>query len=96
MYLHGQKTLKSRNSVEDAIAEAMKHNPTLPPEVKGMVIVMFNAKTDLRIHEGKVEKAFIGKPPRKIGTTEWLRFINRQGKVFELDPKNHKILRKIT
>ncbi len=95
MYSHGQKTLKSQHSLEEATAEAIKFNPTLPPEVKGIVIVNFNATTDPRIYEGKVEKAFIRQAVRKKGTTDWQRFINRKGEIFELDPKKHTILNKI-
>ena len=91
--LHDQKTLKSCSTLDDAIARAKGFNQNLPTGVKGMVIVRFKAG-GATIASGSILKPYVGARARKSGTTEWLRFIDRNGKVYRVSPQTpHKIVK---
>lgn len=94
MYAHEQKTLKSYHTLDEAITEACKFNPSLPLEVKGIVIVRFRASGGGTIVNASDKKPFVRITNRKLGTSVWLRFIDRSGEVYELSPDNHEILKK--
>jgi len=94
MYSHTQKTLKSCKNLDEAIETAKKYNPDLPGEVKGIVITQFKPGK-LSIAKGTLLQSHITAQPRKVGTTEWVRFIDRRGKVYLVSPKEHKILGKL-
>ena len=87
---HGQKTLKSYHSLSEVVEWAKEYNADLPPQVKGMVIVRFQAGGG-RVSVGRVVKSYVGANPRKSGTTEWLIFIDREGKQFNIVEGTHKI-----
>lgn len=89
---HNQKTLKSYDSLDEVVNRAIEYNPDLPPNVKGMVIVRFQAGV-ARISAGKKVKPYVGANPRKIGTTKWLLFIDREGKQHEVIEGSHRICR---
>jgi len=87
---HNQKTLKSYHSLDEVVERARKHNPDLPPHVKGMVIVGFQAG-GARISAGRTVGPYAGANPRKRGTTEWLLYIDREGKQLKIIEDSHKI-----
>lgn len=87
--LHNQKTLKGHN-LSEAIARAIEFNPDLPHVVRGMVIVDFKSGGAV-IAFGRRKSPYLTKQPRKRDTTEWLRFIDRSGSLFEVDPLSHKL-----
>jgi len=89
---HDQRTLKSYHSLDEVVKRAMKYNPDLPPHVKGMVIVRFQAG-GARISVGRMVSSYVGANSRKKGTTEWLLFIDRDGKLFKVIEGGHKICR---
>ena len=89
---HDQQTLKSYHSLDEVVERAMKYNPDLPPHVKGMVIVRFQAG-GARVSVGRTVSPYVGANPRKRGTTDWLRFIDREGKLFKIIEGSHKICR---
>jgi hypothetical protein len=68
----------------------MEYNPNLPPHVKGMVIVRFQAGAT-RISVGRTVSSYVGANPRKRGTTQWLQFIDREGKLLKVIEGGHKI-----
>ena len=68
---HDQKTLKSYHSLDEVVKRAMEYNPDLPPHVKGIVIVRFQAG-GARISASKTISPYVVPNPRKKGTTEWL------------------------
>ena len=90
--LHDQKTLKRYYSLDEATTIAQNLNTGLPSEVKGMVIVRFKPGKAV-IATGSLVKPHIIDHIRKTGTTEWLRFISRDGTVFPVSSKSHKILK---
>jgi hypothetical protein len=90
--LHDQRTLKSYHSLDEVVERATKYNPDLPPHVKGMVIVTFQAG-GARVSVGRTSSPYVGGNPRKKGTTEWLVFIDREGKQLKLIAGSHKICR---
>jgi len=87
-----QKTLKGYHPLNEVVERAMEYNPDLPPNVKGMVIVSFQAG-GARISAGRTVKPYVGVNPRKTGTTEWLLFIDREGKQHEVIEGSHRICR---
>jgi hypothetical protein len=87
---HDQKTLKSYHSLDEVVERAMEYNPNLPPRVKGMVIVRFQAG-GARISVSRTVTSYVGANPRKKGTTEWLQFIDREGKLLRIIEGTHKI-----
>ena len=87
---HNQKTLKSYHSLDEVVERAIEYNPDLPPHVKGMVIVRFQAGGE-RISDGRTVSPYVGANTRKKGTTEWLQFIDREGKPLEIIEGSHKI-----
>jgi len=87
---HDQQTLKSYHSLDEVVERAMGYNPDLPPHVKGMVIVRFQAG-GARISVGRTVSPYVGANPRKRGTTDWLLFIDREGKLFKIIEGSHKI-----
>ncbi len=87
---HDQKTLKSCHSLDEVVERAMKYNPDLLPHVKGMVIVRFQAG-GARISVGRTVSPYLGANPRKRGTTDWLLFIDRKGKLLKMIEGSHKI-----
>jgi len=87
---HDQKTLKSCKSLDEAVERAMKYNPDLAPNVKGMVIVRFQAG-GARILAGRMVGPYVAANPRKRGTTDWLLFIDRKGKLLKIIERSHKI-----
>lgn len=89
---HDQWTLKSYHLLDEVVKRAMKYNPDLPPHVKGMVIVMFRAG-GARISVGRMVSPYVGANPRKKGTTEWVLFIDRDGKLLKVIEGSHKIYR---
>ena len=91
-YEHDQKTLKSYHKLDEVITRVKSLNPNLQPEVKGMVIVRFKAG-GATIAVGPVNQQHIKATARKSDTTEWLRFIDRNGKVFNISPQTHKIVK---
>ena len=95
MYTHGQKTLKSCDTLEEAITAAKEFNSSLSPEIIGLVIVQYKANGHYKHYNKPSHKPGIRHSMRREGSTEWLRFINRKGEVFELDPKTHMILDKL-
>ena len=86
---HDQQTLKSYHSLNEVVERAMKYNPDLPPHVKGMVIVRFQAG-GARISVSRTVSSYVGANPRKRGTTEWLQFIDREGKLLKIIEGSHK------
>lgn len=88
---HNQKTLNSYHSLDEVVRRAIEYNPDLPPHVKGMVIVTFQAG-GARVSAGRTVKPYVGANPRKRGTTDWLLFIDREGKRFSITG-GHKIRR---
>ncbi|OGO01497.1 MAG: hypothetical protein A2Y59_02390 [Chloroflexi bacterium RBG_13_52_14] len=89
LYPHDQKTLRGSRSPQKAISRAKEFNPDLPADVQGMVIVGFRPGKII-IASGSEVKPYTRGQSRKSGTTEWLRFINREGKIFSILP-GHKI-----
>lgn len=89
---HGQRTLKSCASRNEAVKRALEYSSNLPAGAKGIVIVEFRAG-GARISAGKVVKPYIGANPRKTDTTNWFLFIDRQGKQHEVVEGSHKIHR---
>lgn len=87
---HDQKTLKSYHSLDEVVKRAREYNPDLPPHVKGMVIVGFQAG-GARVSAGRTVSPYVGTNPRKMGTTEWLQFIDREGKLLKIIQGSHKI-----
>ena len=87
---HNEKTLKSYHSMDEVVERAIEYNPHLPPHVKGMVIVRFQAG-GAWISAGRTVSPYVGVNPRKTGTTDWLLFIDREGKVFKIIEGSHKI-----
>lgn len=61
---HDQKTLKSYHSLDEVVKRAVEYNPDLPPHVKGMVIVGFQAG-GARIALGRAVSSYVGANPRK-------------------------------
>lgn len=89
---HDQRTLKSYHSLDEVVKRAMKYNPDLPPHVKGMVIVRFKAG-GARLSVGRTVSPYVGANPRRKGTTEWVLFIDRDGKQLKVIEGSHKICR---
>jgi hypothetical protein len=87
---HDQKTLKSYHSLDDATATARNLNQNLPSQAKGIVVVRFKPGKAM-IASGSFVKPHIKARIRRSGTTEWLRFVSRENKVFSVSPKSHKI-----
>jgi hypothetical protein len=87
---HDQWTLKSYHLLDEVVELAIKCNPDLPPHVKGMVIVGFQAG-GARISAGRTVSPYVGGNPRKRGTTDWLLFIDRKGKLVRIIEGSHKI-----
>ena len=87
---HDQQTLKSYHSLDEIVERAIEYNPDLPPHVKGMVIVRFQAR-GARISVGRMVSPYVGANPRKRGTTDWLLFIDRKGKLLKIIEGSHKI-----
>ena len=87
---HDQQTLKSYHSLDEIVERAIEYNPDLPPHVKGMVIVRFQAR-GARISVGRMVSPYVGANPRKRGTTDWLLFIDREGKLLKIIEGSHKI-----
>ncbi len=90
--LHDQKTLKSYHSLDEVVARAKEYNSELPPNVKGMVIIRFQAGGE-RVSTGKRVKPYVGANPRRSGTTEWLIYIDREGNQFNIVHGTHKLSR---
>ena len=89
---HDQKTLRGYHSLEEATSTAQNLNSSLPPEVKGMVIVRFKpGKAVIAI--GDSVKPHVKAHIRKARTTEWVRFVERDGSVFSVSSETHKISR---
>jgi len=89
---HDQKTLKSYHTLDEVVARAKEYNPELPPNVKGMVILRFQAGGG-RISIGKKVKSYVGTNTRGSGTTEWLLYIDREGNQFNIVEGTHKLSR---
>jgi hypothetical protein len=92
-----QKTLKKGCSLEAAVSIAKNMNSDLPAEVKGMVITRFKKGRNIILvkrTDGEVIIPFLKDRPRTPGTTEWLRFISRDNKVFEISQNSHRITKK--
>lgn len=87
---HNQKTLKSYHRLEEVIQRAKEYNPGLPVLVKGMVVVRFRAGGG-RVSTGKVVRPYVGANSRKTGTTEWLAYIDREGRQFNIIEGTHRI-----
>lgn len=88
--LHNQKTLKSYHSLSETIKRAIEFNSDLPDVVQGMVIV--SLKTGgLVLADGSKNAPHVKKPLRKVDTTEWLRFIDRKGSLYEVAYGTHVI-----
>ena len=87
---HDQKTLKSYHSLDEVVERAIEYNPDLPPHVKGMVIVRFQAG-GAQISVGRTVSPYVGANPRKRRTTDWLLFIDREGKLLKIIEGSHKI-----
>lgn len=89
---HGQKTLKSCASRNDAVKRAIECSSDLPAGAKGIVLVEFQAG-GARISAGKMVKPYVGANPRKTETTNWFLFIDREGKQHEVIEGSHRIRR---
>ena len=89
---HDQKTLKSYHTLDEVVARAKGYNPDLPPNVKGMVIIRFQAGGG-RVSIGKRVKSYVGANLRRSGTTEWLIYIDREGNQFNIVEGTHKLSR---
>jgi hypothetical protein len=91
MYAHGQKTLKSCHNFDQAIAVAKEFNSSLPAEVIGLVIIEYKAEGHYQIYNKPIHGPGVRHSMRRVDTTKWLRFIDRKGEVFNLNPKTHEI-----
>jgi hypothetical protein len=87
---HDQKTLRSYHAFDEVVKRAIEYNPDLPPHVKGMVIVRFQAGA-VRISVSRKVSPYVGANPRKKGTSEWIQFIDRKGKLLKITRGSHKI-----
>ena len=90
LYLHDQKTAKNCKSIEDAVARAKEFNQNLGPEVKGMVVVGFRRDARRRVVQRPGKRPYVTTVPRITETTEWLRFVDRNGDVWAVS-EDHKI-----
>jgi hypothetical protein len=89
---HDQETLRSYHSLDEVVKRAIEYNPDLPPHVNGMVIVGFQAG-GARISVGSTVSPYVGANPRRKATTEWIQFINREGRLLKVIEGSHKIHR---
>lgn len=78
--------------MDEVVARAKEYNPDLPPHVKGMMIIRFQAGGG-RVSIGKRVKSYVGANPRRSGTTEWLIYIDREGNQFNIVEGTHKLSR---
>jgi len=95
MYAHGQKTLKSYHTEEEAIKAALEYNKNLSPEApepSGFVITRFRGSSHPRRYTTPGGRQAYRKEVREEDTTQWLLFIDRNGQRYKLDPKLHVIL----
>ncbi len=86
-----QKTLKGGHSLGEAISLARNMNLELPANIKGLVIVRFRPGKAM-IAIGSRVKPHTKAQIRKIGTTEWVTYVDRDGEVFALN-QSHQIIR---
>jgi hypothetical protein len=85
-----QKTLNSYHSLDEVVRRAIEYNPDLPPHVKGMVIVRFQAG-GARISAGRTVNPYVGTNPRRKETANSLLFIDREGKPTKIIEGSHRI-----